>query len=85
MFNEQGDARLWLVIQHDVDGVQPRVLELQLLDVDDKIARAEMHIFRQGDIDGDRWEIGHNGAAIGVDEVEAKIMLALIGAEKGDA
>jgi len=84
MFHQQGDAGLRLVVQHDVDGVQSWVLKLQLLNVDDKIASAEMHILREGDIDGDGWEIGHNGTAIGIDEVEAKVMLALITAEKGD-
>src|SRR6266536_2340397 len=39
VFDEQRNARLGLSVQRDVHGVKPRLVELQLLKVDDEIAR----------------------------------------------
>jgi len=85
MFHQQGNAGLWLVVQHDVDRVQARVFELQLLNIDDEIACAEVHIFRQRDIDCDRWEVWHDRAAVSIDKIKAEIVLSLVAAEKGHA
>ena len=59
-------------------------LETQLLNIDDEISRAEMHVFWQRNVHRDRREIAHDRGAVGIDEIEVKVVLALVGAEKRD-
>ena len=85
MLHKQGDAGLGLAVQRDVNGIEARVFELELLEIHDEIARAEVHIFGQGNIDGNGWEIGHDRASIRVHEIEAQVALAFLAVEEGHA
>ena len=80
--HQQRDACLWLAVEGNVDRVQPRVLELHLLEVDDEIARAEVHVFRQRHLDGDRREVDHNRVSIRIDKVQLQLVFALVIARK---
>ena len=82
--DEQGNAGLGLVVEGEVDGVKARLIKLQLLDVDDEVAGAEVHVFGQGDFDWGRREVG-DGMAVGIDEVEFELVLAFVAAEEGEA
>src|ERR1039458_8209999 len=47
MAHQQRNARLRPTVQGDVNRVKPRIIELQLLQVHNVIARAEMHVLGQ--------------------------------------
>lgn len=85
MFHEERNARLRLAIDRDVDGIKTGVFEFKLLNVDDEISRAEMHVIGKDDFDGNGREIGHDRMSIGIDKIQAESMFALIGAKKCDA
>src|SRR6185369_16877142 len=84
MFYQERNTRLRLIIDSKVDRIESRIVELQLLNVDDEIPRPEMHVFRQGYLDRDRREILHDGAPVRVDEIQVQIVFAFIAAEEGD-
>src|SRR5947208_5506310 len=86
VFDEQWNARLGLSVQRDVHGVKARLVEFQLLKVDDEIARAKVHILRQRNLHGNRRKVlRHDRMAVGIHEVEAEVVLAFITAEERDA
>src|SRR6516225_2222242 len=85
MLYQERDAGLRLVVQRQVYRVKAGIFELQLLDVDDEVARAEMQILRQHYFNRYRWEIGHDRTAIGVDKIQAEVVFAFVAAEKGHA
>ena len=84
MPHEQRNVRLRMAVQQDIDRVESWIVELQLLDVHDEVARAEMHVIGQRHFHRDGWELRY-GAAIRVHEVERQGVLALVSARKGDA
>ena len=84
MFHEQRNARLRFVVQSHVHGIQTGLGEFQLLDVHDEIAREKMHVVGQRDFDRD-FDARHDGAPVGVDEVELELARALVAGEKRDA
>ena len=82
--HEQRNARLHLFIEHHVERAQPGLIEVQLLDVDDVIARAEMHVARQRDFDRNL-DRRHDGATVGIHEVQFQLALAFVHTGERDA
>src|SRR6266496_1240509 len=85
VFHEQGNAGLGLVIERNINRVQARFLESQLLKVKKEIACAEVNVVRQRQVHGDGREIGHDGAAVGVHKSQLEVVLPLIAVEERDA
>src|SRR5947209_18150429 len=85
MFDEERYARLGLAIEGNIDRVKAWIFKFELLDVDDEISRAEMHVVRKSDFDGNGREIGHDGMSIGIDEIQTQGMFALVTAKESDA
>lgn len=82
--DRQRNVALRFVVEPDVHGIQAGFVELQLLDVDDEIARDEMHVVRQRDWHRD-FDGRHNRPAVGVDEVQLQLALALLAGHESDA
>jgi len=85
MFEQEGDAGARNIIKPYVHGIQACLGKLQLLDARGKITRDKVHIFREFDLKRDGREIGHDAAAIGVDEVDHQLMRSFIAGSEGDA
>ena len=83
--DEEGDAAAGLAIKADIDGVEAGFLEFEALHVHDEIAGDEVRIIRQGDGDGHLLHAGHDGFAIGIDEIEAELAGAFIAGGEGHA
>src|SRR5437867_2175886 len=82
--DQQGNAGVGVIIEAKVNRVKARIVKLELLNVDDEVAGAEMHVVRQDHVQRDGREVGHDRAAIGIDKVESQLVVALVAAEKGD-
>src|SRR5690242_13710879 len=60
VFHHQRNARVRAAIERNVDRIKSRVVKLQLLYVDNEVARPEMHIIGQDYLDGQRGKIRHD-------------------------
>ena len=85
MADEERDAGLRLAIEGDVNRVEARRFELHLLEIDNEVAGAEVHVVGERDLNRDGREVLHDGAAIGVDEVELEVVFPFVSAGEGDA
>ena len=85
MFHEQRYACLRVAIQRNVDRIESRILEFELLNIHDEVSGAEMHVVRKSNFDWNGRKIGHDGMSIGIDEIQAQRMFALVAAKKGYA
>src|SRR6185436_15444005 len=76
MLHHQRNAGELAAIDRDIDRINARMLELQLLKIDDEIARAEMHLTGQNHFQRHWWKIRRNRTAVGVDKIELEVVLA---------
>jgi len=83
-FNQQRDAGLGAAIEVDVQGKHAGFAEFQLLDVNDEILGDEVGVVGKGDGDGEVHG-RHDGAAIGIDEIQGDLVVALIAGGEGEA
>jgi len=83
-FDEQRDAGVGAAIKEDVEGKHAGLVEFQLLDVDDEIAGEKVRVVGKGDGDGEVHG-GHDGAAVGVDEIQGDLVVALVAGGEGKA
>jgi hypothetical protein len=71
-------------IDGEIQGVMAGLFELELLNVDDEIARKKIAVGREPDI-GRQFDAGHDGTSIFVDEVHAHAMGPFLDATKDKA
>ena len=83
VFDQQGDAGLRFVIEQEVDGIKAGQVEFQLLEGDDVVAGAEVRVAGKDDFGG-QINAGHDGAAVGIHEIEAQFVRAFIFVTEGD-
>lgn len=81
VFDEQRYVRLDMAVHGKINRVETRLVKLELLDVDRKIARPKMNVLGQGHLDG-HLDRGHDGVAIGVHEVQFHLPLAFVTGKK---
>ena len=55
-----------------------------MLDIDDEVAGAKVHVIRQRHLDGDRRKLGHNRVSVRIHKVQLQVVFALVAAGKGD-
>lgn len=84
MSDQQRNAGLNLIVEQNVHRVKPRLVEFQLLDVQNEIARGEMHFIRQGDFHRDVNAL-HDRLAVRIDEVDFQLALALVAGRERQA
>ena len=84
MFDQKRDAGLGFAVERDIDGIQARQIEFQLLEGDDEIARAEMGIAGEHDFGGEI-DSRHDEAAIGIDEIQTQFVRAFVFVAEGHA
>ena len=77
MLHQQRNARLRLVIHPNINRVKPGIIKIQLLNVHDEIARAEMQVAGQNDLHGNI-DARHYRAAIGINKIETELVLPFI-------
>jgi hypothetical protein len=80
----EGDAGFVATIDGEVEGIVPGLVELELLDIDDEIARQEIAIGGEAHIGG-QFDAGHDGTTVFVDEVHAHAVLAFLDAAEDQA
>jgi tRNA (cmo5U34)-methyltransferase len=80
----EGDAGLVTAVDGDIDGVMAGFFELEVLDVNDEIARDEIPVIGEHDV-GRQFDAGHDGAAVFIDEVHTDLVLALFDPTEDDA
>src|SRR5262245_910529 len=70
VLHQERDAGLGLVIERDVDRVEARIFKSELLDVDDKVASAEVHIVWKNHFNRDWRKIGHDRTPVRIHKIE---------------
>ena len=83
-FHEEGNAHFVAVIDGDIDGVLSRLIELQLLDIDDKVPHEKIGIAWNQHID---WHVdaGHDELSVFIDEIHLHFVGAFLDSVKRDA
>jgi len=82
--HHQRDAGFLIAIHGDIDGVNARLVEFQLLDADDEIEGGEMNI--TGQVHPKRQvNAGHDEFSVCIDEADAHLVGARLAAGEGDA
>lgn len=84
MLDEQRDACLRFTVKQEVDGIKAGQVKFQLLECDDEVARAEVRVAGEHDF---RWQVdaGHDGAAVGIHEIEPQFVRAFVFVAERDA
>src|SRR5439155_23105948 len=77
VFYQQRNTALRLAVERQINRVEPGILELQLLNIHNEVASAEMRVAREHNLDG-KIHARHNRAPIGIHKIQAQLVFALV-------